>query len=98
MTSERTILIACQTFNVDVQLVRNGYRIRDAVDARRCAALLLARQGVGTRRVASDLGQPIRSALRAIQSARELAAVDQRFAQRLESAWQQVQREEAGHA
>lgn len=98
MTSERTILIACQTFNVDVQLVRNGYRIRDAVDARRCAALLLARQGVGTRRVASDLGQPIRSALRAIQSARELAAVDHRFAQRLESAWQQVQREGGGHA
>lgn len=94
MTTERTILIACRAFNVDVELVRNGFRIRDAVDARRCAALLLARQGVGTRRMASDLGQPIRTAQRAIQSARELAAVDQRFAQRLEAAWREVQQEE----
>lgn len=97
MTTERTILIACQAFDVDVELVRSRFRIRDAVDARRCAALLLTRQGVGTRRIASDMGQPVRSVQRAIQSARALSTVDTRFRHRLDTAWAEIQKQGGGH-
>lgn len=80
------IAIAARQFGTTPEMIRNRSRVRHAVDARRCAALLLARHGVSVRETASEMGKPVQSVYWAIQSAHALVLTDASFARAVNAA------------